>query len=135
MTRSSSLLTRSQMGSRIIAMYFNKVHQRYPLLDRSEMLNLHARRHSLGSASFQEQYNIFKLYMIYAIGSTLLKLTESYNGTSPEKYFITAMQYIASARESHSVHNAEAMVLLVLYNLRSPSNSGIWYMIGLGKFI
>jgi len=29
------------------------------------------------------------------------------------------------------VHNIEAMVLLVLYHLRSASNHGIWYMIGL----
>ncbi|PQE05191.1 C6 transcription factor protein [Rutstroemia sp. NJR-2017a BBW] len=44
---------------------------------------------------------------------------------------MTALQYISAARESHSVHNIEAMTLLVLYNLRAPSNSGIWYMIGL----
>lgn len=44
---------------------------------------------------------------------------------------MTALQYISAARESHSVHNIEAMTLLVLYNLRSASNSGIWYMIGL----
>lgn len=29
------------------------------------------------------------------------------------------------------MHNIEAMVLLVLYHLRSASNHGIWYMIGL----
>ena len=39
--------------------------------------------------------------------------------------------YISAAGESHSVHNIEAMTLLVLYNLRSLSNSGIWYMTGL----
>ncbi|CAG8974147.1 hypothetical protein HYALB_00002784 [Hymenoscyphus albidus] len=69
--------------------------------------------------------------MIYAIGATMLKLTEQYDYTAPENFFMTALQYISAARESHSVHNIEAMTLLVLYNLRSPSNSGIWYMIGL----
>lgn len=61
----------------------------------------------------------------------MLKLTEPYDYTPPENFFMTALQYISAARESHSVHNIEAMTLLVLYNLRSPSNSGIWYMIGL----
>lgn len=79
----------------------------------------------------------------------MLTFTEPYNYTSPESYFITALQYISAARESHSIHNIEAMMMLgqffltsqpllviltpqpVLYNLRSPSNSGIWYMIGL----
>lgn len=69
--------------------------------------------------------------MIYAISATMLKLTEPYDYTPPENFFMTALQYISAARESHSVHNIEAMTLLVLYNLRSPSNSGIWYMIGL----
>jgi len=50
---------------------------------------------------------------------------------APEKFFMKALQYISAARESHSLHNIEAMTLLVLYNLRSPSNSGIWYMVGL----
>lgn len=48
----------------------------------------------------------------------------------PENSPMPALQYISAARESHSVHNIQAMTLLVLYNLRSPSNSGIWYMIG-----
>ena len=61
----------------------------------------------------------------------MLKLTEQYDYTPPESFFFTALQYISAARESHSVHNIEAMTLLVLYNLRSPSKSGIWYMIGL----
>jgi hypothetical protein len=51
-------------------------------------------------------------------------------GTSPERYFISAMQFISAAGESHPIHNLESMVLLVIYNLRSPSNSGIWYFIG-----
>lgn len=51
--------------------------------------------------------------------------------TAPEQFFMKALQYISAARESHSIHNIEAMTLLVLYNLRSPSNSGIWYMVGL----
>jgi hypothetical protein len=46
-------------------------------------------------------------------------------------FFMTALQFISAARESHLIYNIQAMTLLVLYNLRSPSNSGIWYMIGL----
>lgn len=58
-------------------------------------------------------------------------LTRMVDYIAPEKFFMRALQYISAARESHSLHNIEAMALLVLYNLRSPSNSGIWYMVGL----
>lgn len=119
------------MGDRILDTYFTRVHLRYPFLDRTEILERHANRFQQNNSSPQDQYGTFKTYMIYSIGATMLKLTEPYDYTPPENFFMTALQYISAARESHSVHNIEAMTLLVLYNLRSPSNSGIWYMIGL----
>lgn len=119
------------MGGRILDAYFSRVHLRYPFLDRSDILERHANRLVQKNTNPQDQYGTFKIYMIYAIGATLLKLTEQYDYTPPENFFMTALQYVSAARESHSVHNVEAMTLLVLYNLRSPSNSGIWYMIGL----
>lgn len=48
-----------------------------------------------------------------------------------QSYYIAALQHVCAAKESRTVHNIEAMVLLVLYHLRSASNHGIWYMIGL----
>jgi hypothetical protein len=119
------------MGGRILDAYFMRVHLRYPFLDRKDILERHANRFTQDNRSPQDQYGTFKMYMIYAIGATMLKLTEQYDYTPPENFFMTALQYISAARESHSVHNIEAMTLLVLYNLRSPSNSGIWYMMGL----
>jgi hypothetical protein len=119
------------MGARILDAYWTRTHHRYPFLDRSEIMERHANRFHQSTASIPDQFGTFKLYMIYAIGATLLKLTEAYDYTAPESFFMTALQYISAARESHSVHNIQAMTLLVLYNLRSPSNSGIWYMIGL----
>lgn len=120
-----------EMGSRILVAYFEKIHLRYPFLDRSDVFALHALRDQQTSSNTQERFGTFKLYMVYAIGATILQLTEKYDYTPPEKFFITALQHISAARESHSVYNIEAMTLLVLYSLRSPSNSGIWYMIGL----
>ncbi|KAK0121158.1 hypothetical protein ONS96_011337 [Cadophora gregata f. sp. sojae] len=119
------------MGGRILDAYLTRVHLRYPFLDRSDILERHGNRFVQDNTSPKDQYGTFKIYMIYAIGATMLKLTEAYDYTPPENFFMKALQYISAARESHSVHNIEAMTLLVLYNLRSPSNSGIWYMIGL----
>ncbi|KAM3079595.1 hypothetical protein ACMFMG_006010 [Clarireedia jacksonii] len=120
-----------EMGRRILDTYFTRLHLRYPFLDRMDILQRHTDRFMQKNNTPQDQYGTFKIYMIYAIGATMLKLTEQYDYTPPENFFMTALQYISAARESHSVHNIEAMTLLVLYNLRAPSNSGIWYMIGL----
>ncbi|CZR52342.1 related to C6 transcription factor [Phialocephala subalpina] len=129
--RNSASPPNDSMGGRILDAYFTRLHLRYPFLDRSDILERHANRFVQNNSSPKDQYGTFKIYMIYAIGATMLKLTEQYDYTPPENFFMTALQYISAARESHSVHNIEAMTLLVLYNLRSPSNSGIWYMIGL----
>jgi hypothetical protein len=129
--RNSAGPPNDDMGGRILDAYFTRLHLRYPFLDRRDILERHANRFVQNNSSPQDQYGTFKIYMIYAIGATMLKLTEQYDYTPPENFFMTALQYISAARESHSVHNIEAMTLLVLYNLRSPSNSGIWYMIGL----
>jgi hypothetical protein len=129
--RNSAGPPNDDMGGRILDAYFTRLHLRYPFLDRKDILQRHANRFIQNNSSPQDQYGTFKIYMIYAIGATMLKLTEQYDYTPPENFFMTALQYISAARESHSVHNIEAMTLLVLYNLRSPSNSGIWYMIGL----
>lgn len=44
---------------------------------------------------------------------------------------MAALQHISAARESRTTQNIEAMTLLVIYHLRSPSSGGLWYMIGL----
>lgn len=119
------------MGARILSAYFSRTYHRYPFLDRSDIIERHADRFVQENSSLEDQFGTFKLYMIYAIGSTQLKLTKPYNYTAPETFFMTALQYISAVRKSNLIYNIQAMALLVLYNLRSPSNSGIWYMIGL----
>lgn len=46
---------------------------------------------------------------------------------------MTALQYLSAAHEHNAVAAIEATALLVIYNLRSPSNSGIFCMIGAGS--
>lgn len=73
----------------------------------------------------------FVLYIMYAIGAINLRLTGSYSGTSPEKFYMAALQYVSRAREASALHNVQAMVLLILYHLRSESHKGLWQMAGL----
>jgi hypothetical protein len=120
-----------EIGHRILQTYFDKIHPRYPFLDRTEVYRLHARRYQIDLSSHADRFGVFKLNMVYAIGVTLLQLTASYSKTSPESHFMAALQHVSAARQSHTLRNIEAMTLLVIYKLRSPFNSGIWYMIGL----
>lgn len=48
-----------------------------------------------------------------------------------ERYYATALQYVPTMCEARSIDNIEAMVLLVIYHLRTATSHGMWYMIGL----
>ncbi|KAJ5939472.1 hypothetical protein N7466_002606 [Penicillium verhagenii] len=118
-------------GSKVLDAYFNNMHRRLPFLDRCEILKLHARRKQVAGNMPEEQFGQFKLFMVYAIGAVILQVTESYESTPPNAFLATALRFDPTLRESISIASIEAMLLLVLYNLRTTSNSSVWYMIGL----
>ncbi|KAI0416201.1 fungal-specific transcription factor domain-containing protein [Xylaria grammica] len=122
-------------GTALLNAYLNQPQTRYPFLDEREIWDLHAKRMTLNTTPVQqltkpERFGLFKLYMVYAIGAMLIQLTERNAPTPPENYYMTALQHLFTARESKTTQNVEAMLLLVLYHIRS-SSYGIWYMIGL----
>ncbi|KAI1189649.1 fungal-specific transcription factor domain-containing protein [Nemania serpens] len=122
-------------GTALLNTYLNQPQTRYPFLDEREIWDLHRKRMKLHATPVQqltepERFGLFKLYMVYAIGAVLIQLTERSTATPPENYYMTALQHLFTARESKTTQNVEAMLLLVLYHIRS-SSYGIWYMIGL----
>ncbi|KAI1180259.1 fungal-specific transcription factor domain-containing protein [Nemania sp. FL0916] len=122
-------------GSSLLNTYLNQPQTRYPFLDEREIWDLHGKRMNLHATPVQqltkpERFGLFKLYMVYAIGAMLIQLTERSTATPPENYYMTALQHLFTARESKTTQNVEAMLLLVLYHVRT-SSYGIWYMIGL----
>ncbi|OJJ36435.1 hypothetical protein ASPWEDRAFT_108896 [Aspergillus wentii DTO 134E9] len=119
------------IGEQILNAYFKNMHMRLPFLDRHEILELHAQRHQGAGPTPHDQFRKFKIFMVYAIGAAILQMTETYDSTPPNTFLATALQFEPTLRESLSIATIEAMMLLVLYNLRSSSNSSVWYMIGL----
>ncbi|CAK7206647.1 hypothetical protein SEUCBS139899_009451 [Sporothrix eucalyptigena] len=127
------------LGRRMIDMYLGQLHPRYPFIDRADVWRLHNQRLTLAATlpsdlSRAERFGVFKLYMVYAIGATLIALTDKRHAsaiTSDGCYYLTALQHVAAAREPRTIQNVEAMILLALYHLRESSCHGMWYMVGL----
>ncbi|KAJ5102971.1 hypothetical protein N7532_003500 [Penicillium argentinense] len=127
-----------EMGSRMIETYLKRLHSRYPFLDRKQIWRLHEERWELAKTKREDltrsdRFSIFKLNLVYAIGATMLQLSEKYkySYTAPERFYAFALQYVPTMCEARSIENIEAMVLLVVYHLRTASSHGMWYMIGL----
>ncbi|TID00265.1 putative transcriptional regulatory protein [Colletotrichum higginsianum] len=125
-----------EQGAKMLKAYTSQLHSKYPFLEPEELWKLHKERDALAATPTQsltkaERFGIFKLYLVYAIGATVVQLTQRGPGLSPESLYTTALQHISAARESGTVQNIEAMTLLVMFHLRSTSSHGLWYMIGL----
>ncbi|KAL6236249.1 hypothetical protein BDW75DRAFT_229695 [Aspergillus navahoensis] len=123
------------MGARILEAYFKSMQMRLPFLCRAEIYDLHARRHEPVGPSTAEQFARFKIFMVYAIGAAILKMTEMYDSTPPRNYFVAAMQYQPAIQGSLSISSIEALMLLAMYNLQSSASSSVWYMMGLATRI
>ncbi|RAK89748.1 Zn(II)2Cys6 transcription factor [Aspergillus costaricaensis CBS 115574] len=77
----------------------------------------------------------FKLFMVYAIGAAILQMTETYDSTPPSAFVAMALQLESVLGESQSYMNIEALMLLVLYHMRTSSATRVWYLIGLAMRI
>ncbi|OJJ07148.1 hypothetical protein ASPVEDRAFT_201776 [Aspergillus versicolor CBS 583.65] len=119
-----------ELGAKLIDAYSERLEWRYPFLDLEEVRELHRDRERLSQAATQ-QFGLFKLYLVYAIGSGLLDLTEKRTSSPmPEAFYSAAMQHIPTARNTRSLENVEAMVLLALFHLRTFISQELWYLIG-----
>ncbi|CAI7640352.1 unnamed protein product [Penicillium glandicola] len=125
-----------EMGARILETYFTRLHSRYPFLNRKQVWQIHADRWRLAKIRREDltrpdRFAIFKLNMVYAIGGTMLQMVEKYAHMTPERFYTAALQHVPTMCEARSIDNIEAMVLLVVYHLRTASSHGMWYMVGL----
>ncbi|PYH94539.1 hypothetical protein BO71DRAFT_475767 [Aspergillus ellipticus CBS 707.79] len=122
------------VGLRLLNAYFRDMHTRLPFLDRAELLDLHAMVQRNPRSSPDNQSGRFKIFMVYAIGAAILQMTETYDATPPSAFLATALQLEPTAKESQHAR-IEAIMLLVLYHLRTSSASKVWYLIGLAMRI
>ena len=80
-----------EMGNRMLDTYFKRLHSRYPFLDRKQIWKIHEDRWQLFKTKREDltrsdRFAIFKLNLVYAIGATMLQLSEKYkySYTAPE---------------------------------------------------
>ncbi|KAJ5833665.1 Transcription factor [Penicillium riverlandense] len=125
-----------ELGTKLIETYSERLDWRYPFLDLDQIVELHQEREILSrvepqSLTANQRFGLFKLYLVYAVGSGLLALTEKQTSSpTPEAFYATAIQHISAAREPQSLESIEAMVLLVIFHLRCSLSQELWYLIG-----
>jgi hypothetical protein len=134
------------LGTRLITTYLVRIHPRFPFLFPPDLWEIHRRRKptsaidgviegidGFASPAYNEDgFALFVLNMVYSIGALNLRLTDqNYRDVPPEQFYISAMQHVASVREASPIDNLQALVLLIVYHLRSESRNGLWHLTGL----
>lgn len=122
-------------GRELVQVYLDKVHPKHPFLSSRRILALHAQREALRNPSPHRtndtRSSSFALHMIYAIGARYHQLSQNDQLSTPQSYFNAAMEDIASLFQCHTLESVEGMLLLIIYQLRSPTQPGIWPMAGM----
>lgn len=127
-----------ELSLKLINTYLTKVHNRFPFLERDQLLDIHKSRLMQMSDKYSlrtRHLNRFILLMVYAIGIRLLQMAgdEDSSHLSAEAFYTAAMEsfpYILGVRDHHSI---QCTMLIVVYSLRSrsPADPGIWHLVGL----
>ncbi|KAL5363303.1 fungal-specific transcription factor domain-containing protein [Aspergillus floccosus] len=117
-------------GSKILHAYFEHIHIRLPFLRRKEILKLHRLRHDLVAPASEDRVGTFKLFLIYAIGSSILRMTETDINTVPEGFDRMARRFESALIASSWRDRAEMLMLLIVYHLRSSASSKVWHWLG-----
>ncbi|KAJ6037404.1 hypothetical protein N7540_001683 [Penicillium herquei] len=118
-------------GLKYIRVYMETMHNHMPYIDSEEIYQLHEKRLEPIAPTRSARWKSFKIFMVYAIGAATCRATESQPSVPVADLLRTALQHKPAVTELRSLQSIEAMMLLIMYNLRIPNSSNIWYMIGL----
>ncbi|RFU27494.1 hypothetical protein B7463_g8853, partial [Scytalidium lignicola] len=123
------------IADELVALYFSRIHLRYPLIDWVAFRRTYKRKHELEPSRRSDRMRLFVLHMVYAMGARILELNfrREYD-VSPESHYATALQYLDASLEIHGVENVQALLLLSLFSLRASESLGTlggWHVLGL----
>ncbi|KAF5704607.1 transcription activator acu-15 [Fusarium mundagurra] len=129
----SDLLSK-EVGDKLIEAYYARVHPKHPFLPRKRVQSLHDARIELFPAHKTEgrtsKCDYATLQLVYAIGARYLQLSnDDDHYSSPKQHYACAMADADSIFVTGSLESLEAMLLLTIYQLRSPTGHGVWWMI------
>ncbi|KAL2201742.1 hypothetical protein CC79DRAFT_1281621 [Sarocladium strictum] len=119
----------------ILNTYLDSMHRRVPFFDFKEVLQAYKTRQSALANNHRSRFLAFKLFMVYAIGAMILKLTKLDTETQPEDYLKAANQLKDSLTDLSSIERIEIALFSVLYRLRVSLDSKSWFEIGLAMRI
>lgn len=103
--------------------FFDRMHTRWPILDRQEYSALFEKQYEKGVLSIIQRSI---MHLIYAISARFLQLTGKSCGVDHERHLIAAIEPMDYILEQHNLATVQFLLLLAVHGQRSPYGAGAW---------
>ncbi len=103
--------------------FFDRMHTRWPILDRKAHSVLFERQYDHGALSITQRSI---MHLIYAIAARFLQLTRKPSGVDPEQHLLAAIEPMDYILEQHNLATVQFLLLLGVHGQRSPYGAGAW---------
>ncbi|KAK3202405.1 hypothetical protein GRF29_161g1098201 [Pseudopithomyces chartarum] len=109
---------------RLFLVFFNRMHTKWPILDRKVYENVYEHQYDQGSLPIIEMST---LHLIYAISARFLQLTKQQGvDVDYEAHFMAAIKHMDYIMERHNTSTVQFLTMLAIYGQRSPYGAGVW---------
>ncbi|KAF1941849.1 hypothetical protein EJ02DRAFT_376988 [Clathrospora elynae] len=115
-----------QQARMLFDVFFERIHTRWPLLDRVVYMKLFEKQYIQGSLTIIERSI---LHLIYAITARFLTLTKKPCGVESERHLIAATEPMDYILDQHNLATVQFLILLGVHGQRSPYGAGAWSQI------
>ncbi|KAJ4982716.1 fungal specific transcription factor domain-containing protein [Stagonosporopsis vannaccii] len=113
-----------QMQARMLFdFFFERIHPRWPLLDRAIYEDLFDRQYLPGLLSITERSI---MHLIYAITARFLTVTKKPCGVDDEAQLAAATGSMEHIMKQHDLRTVQFLILLGIHGQRSPYGAGAW---------
>lgn len=112
-----------EMAQLLFDVFFDRMHTRWPILDRKAYSALFENQYTRGALSITQKSI---MHLIYAIAARFLQLTRKPCGVDPEKHVLAAIEPMDYILEQHNLQTVQFLLLLAVHGQRSPYGAGAW---------
>ncbi|CAA9958628.1 fungal specific transcription factor domain-containing protein [Pyrenophora teres f. maculata] len=115
-----------QQARMLFDVFFERIHTRWPLLDRVVYTKLFNKQYIQGALTIIERS---VLHLIYAITARFLSLTRKPCGIDSDRHLVAATEPMDYILAQHNLATVQFLILLGVHGQRSPYGAGAWSQI------
>ncbi|KAK2039373.1 fungal-specific transcription factor domain-containing protein [Colletotrichum somersetense] len=106
--------------------FFDRLHTRWPILDRKLYTTLFEQQYDQGALSIQHRSI---MHLVYAISARFLQLMKKPCDVDPQQHLMAAIEPMDYILEQHNLATVQFLLLLAVHGTRSPYGAGAWSQI------